>query len=135
MIFRNKIHQHGSSNLRMSENAHRKEGDRGWGANLLKKFSCLGASLRGARALPTPRPAARVAPGVREASESPPFAPAPAPGEPHRKSDPERRATLGTIGGGQGGFRLRIERAGGRDAEAAGGRARVLGRAGSSGGG
>lgn len=36
MIFRNKIHQHGSSNLRMSENAHRKEKSRG--VNLLNKF-------------------------------------------------------------------------------------------------
>lgn len=37
MIFRNKIHQHGSSNLRMSENAHRKEEGRGV-VNLLNKF-------------------------------------------------------------------------------------------------
>jgi hypothetical protein len=39
VIFRNKIHQHGSSNLRMSENAHRKGESRG--VNLLNKFLLL----------------------------------------------------------------------------------------------
>lgn len=78
MIFRNKIHQHGSSNLRMSENAHRKEEGRG-GVNLLNKFlppwepplspgsSSPARPLYGPPALGGPSP-----PGIREAAERPP---------------------------------------------------------------
>lgn len=98
MIFRNKIHQHGSSNLRMSENAHRKE--EGRGVNLLNKFlspcepplipgSSPVRSLYGPPALGGPSP-----PGIREAAERPP--------EKSQKSDRGRGATLGTILGGDG---------------------------------
>lgn len=76
MIFRNKIHQHGSSNLRMSENAHRKE--EGRGVNLLNKFlppcepplspgSSPDRPFYGPPALGGPSP-----PGIREAAERPP---------------------------------------------------------------
>lgn len=76
MIFRNKIHQHGSSNLRMSENAHRKEESRG--INLLNKFlpPCEPPLSRGASpARPLHGPPALGGPsplGIREAAERPP---------------------------------------------------------------
>lgn len=98
MIFRNKIHQHGSSNLRMSENAHRKEEGGGWGVNLLNKFlpPCepplnLGSSparpFYGPPVLSGPS-----SPGIREAK---------CPQE-KLKSDQERGATPGTILGREG---------------------------------
>lgn len=99
MIFRNKIHQHGSSNLRMSENAHRKEEGRG-GVNLLNKFlprcepplspgSSPARLLYGAPALGGPSPpleSGKPASAPRKIS----------------KSGRERGATLGTILGGEG---------------------------------
>lgn len=97
MIFRNKIHQHGSSNLRMSENAHRKEGGRG--VNLLNKFlppcepplnpgSPPARPFYGPPTLGGPSP-----PGIREAK---------CPQEKNLKKWPERGATRGTILGGEG---------------------------------
>lgn len=117
MIFRSKIHQHSSSNLRMSENAHRKRGRQG--VNLLNKFlprcepplsyrlfACSPAY--GAPALGRPVPLWNL--GSRRAPRN-------------LKSGRERGATLGTILGGeellyvQGESSGQGESAGGGDAE------------------
>lgn len=110
MIFRNKIHQHGSSNLRMSENAHRKERSRA--VNLLNKFllpSEAPLSLQAFSACPPHGP-----PTLGKRSRRNPRSCQALPGKP-QKVIGKCKATLGTILSEKDCFPLRqdpVDRAG-----------------------